>query len=58
MLKDLVDYSPHELEAKKLIHSAADFLRRNRYTEALESIEDAIVELRLMRAAIKSHIEK
>ena len=53
-----LDFAGHEIEAKKLIKSASDFLMRKRFQEALEELDNAIIELRMMRTAVKSHVEE
>jgi hypothetical protein len=51
----LVDFAPHKLEADKLLKDAHLFCVDYKYKEATEKVELAIAELRLMRAALKSH---
>lgn len=51
----LLDYSVHELAAKKLMKEIHDLLLKKQYTEAATKTDEAIVELRMMRTAIKSH---
>jgi hypothetical protein len=55
-MRTKLDYACHEIEAKKLIREASDLLTRSRFVDALEMIDDAIVELRMMKAAVNSHI--
>jgi hypothetical protein len=51
-----LDYSPHHLEAKKQIEETYQLLLKNKYKEAAGQIDFAIVELRMMKAAINSNI--
>lgn len=51
----LVDFAPHKLEADKLLKEAHLFCIERQYEDAVKKIDAAIAELRLMRAAIKSH---
>ena len=52
-----LDYSCHELEAKKLLKEIGDNILQNRFMQASELVDEAIVELRMMKAAINSHIK-
>ena len=56
-MKDRVDYAPHYLEAKKKLQEAYDMILEHKYTEALTLINEATVEMRLMRNAVKTHAE-
>jgi hypothetical protein len=53
-----LDYSAHELQAKHLLKQAHDLLLKGQWKEAASTIENTIVELRLMRNAVKSHIKE
>jgi len=53
----LLDYSVHELAAKKIMKEVRDLLLNHKYVEAASKTNEAIVELRMMRVAIKSHID-
>lgn len=55
-MKQQLDYAPYELEAKKLLKEVSDLLRKNKYLEARERIDEIVVELRMMKAAVNSHI--
>lgn len=57
MKKTAVDYAPHYLEVKKKLTEAHGLLLKNKYEEAANLLSDAIVELRLMHIAVKSHVE-
>ena len=52
----LLDYSVHELAAKQLMKDIHDLLLKHRYIDASSKIDETIVELRMMRAAVKSHV--
>jgi len=52
-----LNYTAHELKVKELLKEIHEHLLRNNYVSAASTIEQAIVELRLMRAAVKSHVE-
>lgn len=56
-MKDKVDYAPHYLESKKKLQEAHELLLKNKFKEAATTIDQIIVELRLMRTAVKSHAE-
>jgi hypothetical protein len=58
MLMIKLDYACHELEAKKLFKEVADNLLLNRYMNASDLVDEVIVELRMMKAAINSHIKE
>ena len=55
MEKDMAntDYSQFELQTKKLMKEAIDLVLKNQRNEAAEKLDAALVELRLMRTAIK-----
>jgi hypothetical protein len=52
-----LNYTAHELKVKELLKEIHEHLLRNNYVSAASTIDQAIVELRLMRAAVKSHVE-
>lgn len=56
-MKSPIDYAPYELEAKKLLKEISDLLRKTRHKEAVDMVDEIIVELRMMKAAINSHIK-
>lgn len=56
-MSNKLDYAPHYLEAKKKLTEAHELLLKNRFVEAAGVIDQIVVELRLMRAAVKSHVE-
>lgn len=51
-----LDYAPHYLEAKRQLEETYQLILRNELSEAAGKIEFAIVELRMMKAAINSNI--
>ncbi len=51
----LVDFAPHKLEADKLMKDAHLLCVDRKYKEAIEKVDAAIAELRLMRTALKSY---
>lgn len=57
MMKNRVDYAPHYLETKKKLTEVHELLLKNKFREAATTIDQIIVELRLMRTAVKSHAE-
>lgn len=57
-LDSTLDYATHELKAKKLLKEIHVHLLEKELVAAASTIDLAIVELRLMRTAIKSHIQE
>ena len=53
-----LNYTAHELKVKELLKEIHICLLGHDYVAAASTIEQAIVELRLMRAAVKSHIKE
>jgi hypothetical protein len=51
-----LDYSPHQLEVKRLMAEVHKLILVNQFTEAAKLVDPAIAELRLMKAAINSHV--
>lgn len=56
-MKHRLDYAPHHIEAQKMLNSLYECLKKNNYVEAEELLEHLIVELRMMRVAVKSNID-
>ena len=56
-MKAPLDYAPYELEAKKLLREISELLRLNKYKQAATTIDDVVVELRMMKAAVNSNIK-
>ncbi len=52
-----LDYTPYYLEAKRKLAQVHDMLNKHRYLDAATAIDEIVVELRMMRAAVKSRIE-
>jgi hypothetical protein len=57
-VEEKLDYSAHELQAKHLLKQAHALLLKGEFLLAASTIDVAIVELRLMRNAVKSHIKE
>jgi hypothetical protein len=53
-----LDYACHELEAKTHLKEVVELLNRKKFGEAAGKVEFVIVELRMMKAAINSHIQE
>jgi hypothetical protein len=53
-----LDYAAHELQVKRLLKEAHLCLLNKEFVSAASTIDAAIVELRLMRTAVKSHIRE
>ncbi len=56
-MKSVIDYAPYELEAKKLMKEVNELLRKNDFRTAITKIDDIVVEMRMMKAAVNSHIK-
>lgn len=57
-MKKPLDYSPYYLDAKAKLKEVHELLNKNNFIDAASIIDEIIVELRMMRAAVKSHVEK
>lgn len=57
-ITDQLDYAGHELEAKRLLKEVHQLLLLNDFVSAVDGLDRAMVELRLMRTAVKSHIKE
>lgn len=53
-----VDYAAHELHVKRLLKETHNLLLKGDWKDAASTIDLAIVELRLMRTAVKSQIKQ
>ncbi len=53
-----LDYAGHELKAVHLLKEVHALLLRKDFVAAASTIDQTIVELRLMRGAVKSHIKE
>lgn len=53
-----LDYSCHELEIKKKLKEIRDLLVKNKFGEAAGKVDFIIAELRMMKAAINSHVHE
>ena len=52
-----LDYSPHYLQAKQNLTKIYELLNKRDIIPAASLIDETIVELRLMRNAVKTHVE-
>ena len=52
-----LNFAEHQLEAKHKLKEVHDLLLKNRYGEAAGKIDFVIAELRMLKAAINSHIQ-
>ena len=53
-----LNYTAHEIKVKELLKEVHMHLLGQDFVAAASTIDQAIVELRLMRTAIKSHIKE
>jgi major membrane immunogen (membrane-anchored lipoprotein) len=51
-----VDFAAHHIETDKLLRRINDKLVKNQYGEAVDLVNQAVAELRLMKAAINTHV--
>jgi hypothetical protein len=51
-----IDFSSHQLEVSKKMKEIHDKLLTRNYGEAADLIDHTVVELRLMKAAVNSHV--
>lgn len=56
-MKNTIDYAPYYLEAKKKLNEVHAMLNKHEYIQAATRLDEIIVELRMMRVAVKSHTE-
>lgn len=54
-IMERLDFSGHYLEAKKKLNEAYVMLNNKQYKATVNLIDEIIVELRLMRTAVKTH---
>ena len=52
-----VDYAPHYLHLEANLKSVHDLLKRGNYVDAATIVDQMVVECRLLRTAIKSHVK-
>ena len=57
-LDNTVDYATHELQTKKFLKEIHQHLLNHEFVAAASTIDLAIVELRLMRTAVRSQIKE
>lgn len=53
-----VDYAQMLIKVEKDLVLVHDLLKRNKYTEAASVVNEIIVESRLLKNAIKSHVSQ
>ena len=51
-----VDFAAHHIETDKLLRKINDKLVKNQYGEAVDLVNQAVAELRLMKAAINTYV--
>ena len=57
-MKADLDYTPYYIDAKRKLDQVHIMLNKQRYLDAANLIDEIVVELRMMRAAVKSRIEQ
>lgn len=57
-MKADLDYTPYYIDAKRKLDQVHIMLNKHRYLDAANLIDEIVVELRMMRAAVKSRIEQ
>lgn len=57
-MKHTIDYAPYYLDTKLKLKEAHELLLKSKFEEAATKVDEMIVELRMMRAAIKTHLER
>jgi len=57
-LDNTLDHATHELQVKWLMRQVHQLLLEREFVAAAATIDATIVELRLMRNAVKSHIKE
>ena len=53
-----VDYANHDIKVKQLLTDVYDLILDRNFVDAASKIDLAIVELRLMRNAVKTYIKE
>lgn len=56
-MKDKLDYAPHYIAADKKLKEAYELILKRRFIEASTLLDEVAVEVRMMRVAVKSHVE-
>jgi hypothetical protein len=51
-----LDFSPYQLEVSKKMREINEKLLKHNYEEAADIVDHTVAELRLMKAAINSHV--
>ena len=57
MMSNKIDYTPYYLDALNKLKEVHDLLKKNAFEEAATKLDESMVELRMMRIAVKSHVE-
>lgn len=52
-----VDFAPHYLLVEAHLKTVHDLLKRGNYVDAATFVDQMVVECRLLRTAIKSHVK-
>lgn len=56
-MKNKLDFAPYYLDVKKKLQEVHELLLKNQFVEAASKLDEVAVEVRMMRAAVKSHVE-
>ena len=56
-MNNKIDFAPYYLDALNKLKEAHALLKKNEFEEAATKLDEAMVELRMMRIAVKSHVE-
>jgi hypothetical protein len=57
LMVNKLDFAPYYLEAERKLKEVHEMLKLNKFAEASTVVDEIVVELRMMRAAIRSHAE-
>lgn len=52
-----LDYAGHYIEAKKNLNRVHELLNKKQFKEAAGLLDQTVVELRLMRQAVRTHVK-
>lgn len=55
---ELLEYAGHYLESKKNMSQIHELLNKKQFREAATLIDQTIVELRLMRQAVRTYVKE
>jgi hypothetical protein len=56
-MESRVEYSPHYLVVKQNLTKVYEMLNEHKFVKAASLLDETIVELRLMRNAVKTYVE-